>query len=396
MEFIVNMGKDKANMFLRALWSQIRLNLGKGGWNYQPHKVGSNNLIHFGWLSAEMLKDPLEVSIKYKHKGSIYKISLESSELQEKEELRKKVEVCIQNAMNFETLVNKVNVSSYIKALECPIGTSSGDNFSIHPTDINSLNILGFSVLGFDKVDTDSQAQVTLNKILDVLSVETQSVFFYANHDEKGKLTKIKEIETEDAHWYGTNRPILNGHFTISKKAKLFIDNIIVEENEENKKYLNACRLFHSAHKYNMLRYEHENLNIPEEFRKLILPNEEVAAVLYMSALEVASNSIKEKPKKCELCGNPIYSISSRVIKYVQGFEADDYAVKNFYNDRSIYLHTGGFFSDQSYIGTTIPQLDPSNPSGCKNHIPMKNLLSISDVVSFCLRQQLQQKLLGY
>ncbi|OMF31938.1 hypothetical protein [Paenibacillus peoriae] len=395
MEFTVNMGKDKANMFLRALWSQIRINLGEGGWNYSPYKNGSKNLIHFGWLSAKMLKEPLDISIKYKQKGSITTLSIDSSELQQNKAIRQKVEESVQNAMSFNTLLNKTRVSFLIKALELPIGSYSGSNFRINPTKNGSLNIIELSVFGFDKVDISSEAQAILNKVLDILSVETQSVFFYANSDEQGEECRIAEIETDNTLWYGTDRPIVSDHFTISRKAKLLIDNVISGENEGSNKYLKACRLFHSAHKYSMLRYKSESLDLSERFRRLALPNEEVAAVLYMSALEVASDTNTEKPKKCEACGNPVYSISSRVLAYVQRFEAHDRIVKDFYKDRSIYLHTGGFFSDQSYAGTTVPQLDPSSESGCRNQLSMRNLMAVSDVVSFCLRQQLQDSTNG-
>lgn len=389
MDFSVNIGKDKANMFLRALWSQIRINLGEGGWNYTPYKDGSKNLIHFGWLSASMLKESLNISIKYKQKGSITTISLESNELQQNESMRKKVEESVHNAINFHTLLNKSEVSYRVKALEIPISSYSGSNFSINPAKVNSLNIIDLSILGFDNIDVRTEAQATLNKILDILSVETQSVFSYANSDEYGEEHRVSEVETENILWYGSNRPIENGYFTISKKAKLLIERVISGEYVEYNNFLKACRLFHSAHKYNMLRYESEALDLSEQFRKLLLPNEEVAAVLYMSALEVASVN-SEKPKKCELCGNPVFSISSRVLDYVQSFEANDYVVKDFYKDRSLYLHTGDFFSDQSYTGTTVPQLEASSTNGCKNQLPMKNLLDVSDVVSFCLRQQLQ------
>lgn len=391
MEYTVNMGKDKANMFLRALWSQIRLNLGEGGWNYVPFKDGSKNEIHFGWLSAETLEKPLYIFIKYKQKGTISAISIESSELQENESIMKKVEDCIKKAMNFDNHLNMMRVTYYIKALEHPIGSCSGRNFRITPTNNESLNILELDILGFDKVDIRSEARATYNKVLDILSVETQSVFFHATSGEQGEKLKVQEIETDNNLWYGSGRPVVNNYFTLSMKAKLLIDNVVAGEDERFNKYLNACRLFHSAHKYHMLGYKSEELNISKQIRNLQLPNEEVAAVLYMSALEVASDKNVEKKKKCEVCGNPIYSISSRVLEYVQHFEANDYIVKNFYSDRSVYLHAGRFFSDQSYTGTAVPQLDLNSTSGCKSHIPMRDLYAVSDVVAFCLRQHLQE-----
>ncbi len=117
----------------------------------------------------------------------------------------------------------------------------------------------------------------------------------------------------------------------------------------------------------------------------------EIASVLYISALEVASSIDIEEPKNCSQCGQKLYSIGRRVVdmleKYLNVHLGKEF--KGYYGKRSKYLHSGELLFNYSYIGTTIPQLDPSDPTGCKVHSGIP-LLNLREYTSFCLRKVLQ------
>lgn len=89
----------------------------------------------------------------------------------------------------------------------------------------------------------------------------------------------------------------------------------------------------------------------------------------------------------CKECGQKKYSIRQRVKElvrlhlnqYIEGF-IDDY-----YSARSEYLHTGILFSDTSYIGVSIPQLDPLSNSGCRSQSPALPI-NLSEYTGYILR----------
>jgi hypothetical protein len=109
---------------------------------------------------------------------------------------------------------------------------------------------------------------------------------------------------------------------------------------------------------------------------------------MYISALEVASSIEGVSAKKCECCGQPIYSISKRVRTYVQqnlGTNVSDGYIKPLYNTRSKYLHEGLTISENNYTGSTIPQLDSDMDHGVSYQIS-PSPINLREYTSYCLR----------
>ena len=102
---------------------------------------------------------------------------------------------------------------------------------------------------------------------------------------------------------------------------------------------------------------------------------EELAAVLYLSAVEVASAIDAPPAQSCPQCGQQQYRISARVVDYIgshtpeAGRESMRRVFKKRYASRSRYLHAGAVLVDHTYTGTTIPRLDPSTESGATEYL---------------------------
>lgn len=116
-----------------------------------------------------------------------------------------------------------------------------------------------------------------------------------------------------------------------------------------------------------------------------------MAMVLYISCLEVLSSINAPSLETCRTCSQPQYRTSARVEELVDRYLGANAAdmVKNMYNDRSKYLHTGRLLSSRSYHHTShglIPQLDSSAKNGVRS--PIMNALhpNIREFTSYCIR----------
>jgi hypothetical protein len=125
---------------------------------------------------------------------------------------------------------------------------------------------------------------------------------------------------------------------------------------ELNHPFLRASSHFHTAQKLWLVN--------PSPVENIT----ELSSVLYVSALEVATELYPLENSTCKECGQKKYSIRKRVKEltrmhlneYIEGF------IDNYYSARSKYLHVGVLSSDASYVGASIPQLDPTSDNGCR------------------------------
>jgi hypothetical protein len=121
---------------------------------------------------------------------------------------------------------------------------------------------------------------------------------------------------------------------------------------------------------------------------------EEVATVLYISAIEVASAIGVPRAGTCKTCGQEIYKISTRVVDYVasrmKGSSPVSDIFKSYYRKRSKYLHAGFVLADHSYAGVTMPLLDPSSDSGV-TQLTSVSLVNMREWTGYLLRSQLRQ-----
>ncbi len=131
--------------------------------------------------------------------------------------------------------------------------------------------------------------------------------------------------------------------------------------NESQKVFLRGCQHFHTARKYDAQIYDRFKYHSTEEIEsdlyqinfeerdeqlsiaaKMGSTHMEIASVLYISALEVASSINIANPKNCSECGQPIYNIGRRVVdigeKYLNVALGKEF--KEYYRKRSKYLHS--------------------------------------------------------
>src|SRR5262249_28590561 len=102
----------------------------------------------------------------------------------------------------------------------------------------------------------------------------------------------------------------------------------------------------------------------------------EITGVLYMSALEVAAKIGAPPPERCAGCGELQYKISRRVTDLLASCGGENLArvAREYYGQRSRYLHEGMLLAAGNYMGTSVPQLDPSSPSGCRMQVASPSL----------------------
>lgn len=398
---------EQANHFLRALWAEFRKIFGNYTWQHCPSRDGQEKRIYFGFInSPNYLNDygTMRTSISYVKRGSIKAIYFDflfppsgsppdkNSELALN--LRRAVNSALAKVNRLIPYILQVPVQSFCGA----ISSYTGNSFSLVPISPSDF-MLALKVEAYDEIDADSQFRRKVNFINDLLSVETNSyfdiasvacvmlgeennIFFTNNNNLK------QEFFVEDRDWIDGS-PKNNGYIIISKEGKNLIDFIAVNEPQKNLlTFLRACNHFHGARGYEISAGRYYD--------------REVADVLYMSALEVASLVDEdETPKSCSHCGQPVFSISKRVKELVEKYISPNSLVssnlgktiKDIYSKRSKYLHAGQDISYRNYLSYAgrQPQLDPDDPTGCQTTFTMSGSnIMLNEFVSFCLRKVLK------
>lgn len=392
MEYDINFDNiEDSNNFLRALWSQIRTVFGSCGWQFMPYRDGENNTIHFGHFSANEL-GVLSSRITYGKKGSIKKIIFEDvndKEIILEERLKGLLDKCVSSAKDYKSLLTDYWLKTTIKSLYYPISNYQGEEFRIVPVGSHLFD-LTIHIKAYDRVDAKSFINEKFNKVLDYLSVHTNNIYFYSNENDRlecSAMDKRNEVYSTDYEWIDYC-PSEDAKFLLFEESKRVIDKMLLEETDEIEKYFTACRLFHSASKYMSLIFDYKKLDTTQ-VRQIDLPNNEVSMIQFMSALEVASEIGSSKPETCCECGQLKYSISRRVLDMVNKYcgKYSDRLFKAYYIDRSKYVHAGKFFSNNTYQGVSIPQLDINSSDGCVSQVSMKSLVMAKDLTSYCLRK---------
>lgn len=414
MKFSIGIdNREDANKFLRRLWAEFRNEFGKCVWHYTPYRMGENNTIIFGMMDIGIPEGALQVDVFYIRKGTIQTINFDFVQcklsLDRYQELNQKIEKIIKNSKsNFnQTLKFFYRVGIYNIFL--PLGYYKGNNFYIDSSQENKFN-LGIATLGYDEIDAQTKCKSKILQCLDLLSVETNSPFWSDEPVDEIQQDVEKEVFMENLEWID-DYPVIEDKLRLSKSGKKFLDLIAGDGlNKEQKLFLRACNHFHTARKYdaqvnNLLKHTlteeidsgHYEITLEERDERLTMAAKmgathmEIASVLYLSALEVVSSIGIEESKNCPQCNQKVYSIGSRVVNMVEKYHSSHLGkeFRGYYSKRSKYLHAGELLSNYSYTGTTIPQLDPSDPTGCEVHsgIPLPNL---REYTSFCLRKVLQ------
>lgn len=369
-----------SNRLLRALWAQLRAEFGKLAWMYQPRKDGPNRVIYFGYADLA-LAATIHIGITYKKRGVIDGILFE--DVFNRIELPKdRFEKCVNLAER--TAENKVSIASKIfipYKLSFP-NIEQNEFFSIlNYEDESTYLCLKFHA--FDEADAVYKFSLNTKPILDVLSSFTN--LYFALDEAIGPLpsasTSQKTVSALTLDWLD-GYPITDGTLFIPEVCLSLIEGIICDNLTKQKQQLvNACHHFHAA------RILEEQSNT---FHSSSFVEKELALVLYISCLEVLSLINAPSPVTCETCSQPQYRISTRVKDFMEKHNGPWAAkvVKELYDNRSKYLHTGSLLSSRSFSGYIIPQLDFSSldKSSTRSPLPLTPLHNLREYTSFCVR----------
>ena len=415
----------ESNNFLRAFWAELRNRFGKCAWNYQPFKDGTSQTIFLGWADINQ-KQVIPISLTYSQRAIISGIHFgeefgepvdEDSELGQ--QLKDAVDKAYQCRNNPATKILQVPVSSLYRSL----APYSGQWFEISPAQ-HPVSLLKIKIRAFDDIDAEAEFLRISSYLLDILSVETNSLFWLsAQEDRQGITSDMKSEETaypeintfvSDEEWMD-DIPQCSGYLLISSQTVQFFDRILSknELSSEEETFIRSCHHFRVAREQDALIYnrlvstgEQKNedgvttLSFQEHPRLksasiLYGRAEELATVLYVSAIEVASTIDSNPSERCDTCGQEQYKISARVVDYVKKYLALEEGhhltkiFKSHYGKRSKFLHAGVVLSDHSYAGTTIPRLDPSSDSGMSQRTSVL-LINLREWIGYMLRQQLK------
>ena len=418
-------GLLESNNFLRAFWAELRNRFGKCDCNYQPFKDGTSQAIFLGWADINQ-NQAIPISLTYNHRSIVSGIHFgeqfgepidEESDLGQ--QLKDAVDKAYQRRNSPDTKILQVPVSSLYSSL----APYSGQWFEISPAQ-HPISLLRIKIKAFDNIDAKAEFLRISSYLLDILSVETNSLFWLSGQEDMQDIASGMESEkaacpevntfVSDEEWMD-DIPHCNGYLLISSQAVQFFDRIL-SKNElsvEEENFIRSCHHFHVAREQDALIYDQlvssgeqkdEDRGTTLFFQQhprlksasmLSRRAKEIATVLYMSAIEVASTIDSNPSERCNTCGQEQYKISARVVDYVKKYlslEEDHHLSKVFkshYGKRSKYLHAGVVLSDHSYTGTTIPRLDPSSDSGVSQKTSVL-IINLREWIGYMLRQQLK------
>ncbi|XHX80406.1 MAG: hypothetical protein RBJ76_10900 [Stenomitos frigidus ULC029] len=418
-------GLTDSNNLLRAFWAELRNRFGKCTWRYQPYKDGNSHIIFLGWADINQEQE-VPISLTYSQKTIVSRIHFgqqygepidEASELGQ--QLKDAFSKAYQRRNSPNTIILKAPVSSLYRSL----APYSGQWFEISPEQ-HPISLLSIKIRAFDEIDAEAEFRRISSYILDVLSIETNSLFWFLGQEDK--QDNISEVESKklacpltntfvsDEEWMD-DTPLFNEYLLISSQAVQFIDRILSKDelSADEETFIRSCHHFHVARGQDALIYdqlvfsgEHKNENgstklflqkHPRFKSESLLSRRanEIATVLYMSAIEVVSTIDANSSERCNACGQEQYKISARVVNYVNKYLAleDGHHLskvfKSHYGKRSKYLHAGIVLSDPSYAEATIPRLDPSSDSGVSQRTSVL-MINLREWIGYMLRQQLK------
>jgi hypothetical protein len=209
--------------------------------------------------------------------------------------------------------------------------------------------------------------------------------------------------------WIDDDVPDTNGALLWSRSGKELIDRLVnaSELSDSEEKFVRACHHYHVARQQDALVNDRlidlgseqtaaneYTLSVDTDPRIVAAAqfgsrSQELAIVLYMSAIEVVSLIEAEAPKSCPNCGQGMHRVSARVVDLVHRLMPGvEHEFKYLYGKRSKYLHEGLILTDDSYTGITIPTLDPNSESGVSQRtVPVINM---REWVGYMLRQILK------
>lgn len=347
-----------ANLFLRAVWAKLRLQFGGCPWQFSPVIFKQEKQIWIGNISLPtQIEGVTEVWITYKTKGGIDKLIFKNHQ----NDISLIESLLLPLSKDFKKNLNEQYLSTTIES-NYPISNYRGKNFRIEPLN-NRQSKIAIKVSGYDYEDCRFIAKQWFDKIIDLLASSLwDNITFSA-------ITSDVELEKKDYNInifsenltfnFNDDNLVKDKMYYLPQKLFLIIDEILNDLSLPASivNLISASQLFHSALKMETIRgiFNTHNIDLYE-----------ILITHYMSALEVLANS-NDKIKKCDVCGQNIFSISKSVKDFLEKVfskEGGEFHVKRLhalYTTRSKFLHTGKYFSNRSYFNVSIPQLKKSD-----------------------------------
>lgn len=391
MEFEINYNSvEKSNLFLRALWANLRGGE-RMGWQTMPFKDSKKQIIELGNVSSSMLNCLYSVKLSYKVKGCIKSIIFEPVDSNKENSCDyEKLGELINNAKKYNNHIKTSNQYTTCKTLGCGI-----DNYGAEDFEIISHNNTHFSIIikvqGFDEKDIGSETLRITSQIIDFLSTQISKAIYHTDIEKRPSNRKGKN-DYIHKNWVD-DYPVFNKKIRLLEPSTNVISKVISKDYcKDFEKYLDACRLYHTATKYKEALYSCEIIGFNPEQHGLSF--NEVANMLYMSSFEVLASIVDSSTTRCNDCGQQIFSIRQKVIRLIEQYSdgyMDKRIIDNYYKKRSAYVHSGEFLGNRSYYGgVSNPQIDKSD-LGVISQIPLVNLIMLKEIGGYIFRRFLNE-----
>lgn len=373
MEFRISLnGLSESNAFLRCLWAQFRARYGTLGWLYQPNRDGANRIINFG-LASLGEEHTIKVSIRYSRKDSINAIVVSAHPPETN--VPDGIDLSVQEAMERFREPKTFRLKSLVllnKSLA--IHSYKTCRWELLPNGFGRA-LLALVVKGFDRADAELECSMRLGAVLDQLAVLTNCVWTLSSPSSTVDIHCIEEPNYVyyEKEWL-EGFPIVDRRLALPQRALECLDSLMADDPKKDVSVLRANRHFREARQ--LLEVDPQSSG-------------DVTVALLMSALEAVSVE-DSVPPPCKSCGQPVYSISKRIIEL--GVEhlgpgSRDF-FKEHYNRRSKFLHTGAVaYSLPSMRSGSHPILDLYAREGCGMTLTSGHPHNLLEFTSFILRR---------
>lgn len=352
---------SQGNLFLRCLWAHLADRFEGMAWQYTPRWETETQTIHFGWLSlgeeqsrrlAAGNRETIGVSISYKVRGVAHRIIFDIpdsyGELYDIDSLKGRISECVRFAAdNFENPSLRVYSVKLFPFFSSDLPDISTKAFRIKKMP-DGNTFLSVTTHCYGDEDGRDHAANLSSKYASIISAWTGHLVF-AGH---------LPISLENPNINQSVLPQLtfneNASFQLSTICSRRFQNLMAVDFLESK---NATSLIKAA------------LLIQKAMLLASLDRSEfgdTANTMLISALEVLSDQGVSVPN-CKTCGTPRFKISQRVRDYAAVHLGDHlrWRIRDLYNERSKFLHTGAIKARRTYSGRSIPLIQLGGVEGC-------------------------------
>ena len=378
-QFDINLTSvEDSNFFLRALWSLFRKEP-----SFKSHpassKDGQKKIVTIATIGLGI--NPWSgVIIHYKTRGCIQSIEFYNFPVDYVELL------CTAVAQSLELTRDNKKIN-YSLAYKFKINYGRVydylfDRFTIY-TDDEGIQNLVFDVQGIDLEDAKTFNKAKADAIINLFALSLTVPFTYITSNEvipvksdrvKKNVFRDKEISLREMH----------SPFQIDE-SDFFTMNYYVNnyDSPEIRELNSPIQMFH------------DGLKIERSSNSIGLQNNlETCHTLYLSAIEVLASLADKSTETCKVCSQERFKISSKIYKLISHTSKSislGKMLREEYERRSKFLHTGKYFSTNNFIAHHIPQLSASAVTGNLDQlIPDDRLEYLHEIINSLIYKRIQ------